>query len=302
VVTRHIAVINESENLSASDVAKAAAAIQRQVTDDFGPAWNVTGTADSFPSLNDMPHGYWPVVIRDEIGISAPGVHLSDGGEKAFALVLFTGSRWTVALSHEILEMLADPFGKTFLTGPSVRPDQGAVEYLVEVCDPCQSDDCGYPVNGVLVSDFVAPAFYSGFGPGRYTFGGNLTEPRTVCPFSYMTWRDPLSGKWWQLIDTGSGPKTKAITVDVRQAHVHLRGVIDRATNPEIARAREKQAGGRRVRQTADRKRVHSLMNKYARTTAADAAWWRGQIEQLARRTAGKPAGDGPGSGQASEA
>ena len=47
--------------------------------------------------------------------------------------------------------LLIDPFGKSFVTGPSVRPDQATVEYLVEVCDPCQSDDCGYVVNGVLV-------------------------------------------------------------------------------------------------------------------------------------------------------
>lgn len=232
MVAQHVAVISESENLSSSDVARATAAVQKQVTNDFGPVWGVTATVDAFPTLDDMPHGCWPVVVRDDIGINVPGVHLSDGGEKAFALVLFTGSRWTMTLSHEVLDLLADPFGKTFLTGPSVRPEQGTVEYLVEVCDPCQADDCGYLVNGILVSDFVIPAFYKGFGPGRYSFAGHLPEPRTVRPFSYMTWRDPLSDQWWQLIDPGDGPESKQIEVDVSLANVHLRGVIDRATDP----------------------------------------------------------------------
>jgi hypothetical protein len=288
VVTRHIAIINESENLSPSDVAKAAAAVQKQVTNDFGPVWDVSATIDVFPALDDMPQGYWPVVVRDDIGINVPGVHLSDGGEKAFALLLFTGGRWTKTLSHEILDLLADPFGKTFLTGPSVRADQGTVEYLVEVCDPCQSDDCGYLANGVLVSDFVLPAFYKGFGPRRYSFAGHLDQPRTVRPFSYMTWRDPLSDQWWQLIDTGTGAKTQAITVDVSLANVHLRGLIDRATDPKIQAAKKKHPG-RGKRSTADQKRLQDLMSKYALTTAAQARWWRGQIEKLARRMAARP-------------
>jgi hypothetical protein len=294
VVTRHIAVINESENLSADDLARASAAVQKQVTNDFGPVWGVTATVDAFPSLESMPFGYWPVVVRDDIGINVPGVHLSDGGEKAFALVLFTGSRWAMNLSHEILDMLADPFGNTFLTGPSVRADQGSVEYLVEVGDPCQSEDCGYAVNGVLMSDFVTPAFYKSHGPGRYSFAGHVTEPRTVRPFSYLTWKEPLTSEWWQLIDTGSGPRTKTITIDVSLANVHLRGVIDRATDPVIRSARAKRSAGKARKPTAEQKRLHDLMSKYARTTAAQAAWWRGQLEQLARRVAGYPAGNGP--------
>jgi hypothetical protein len=272
-------------------VAKAAAAVQKQVTDHFGPAWDVTATVDAFPSLDDMPHGYWPVVIRDDIGINQPGIHLSDGGQKCFALVLFSGSKWTLTLSHEILDMLADPFGVTFQAGPSVKPGQGSVEYLVEVCDPCQSDDCAYPVNGVLVSDFVTKAYYTGYGSGFYSYARNLTQPRTVKPYSYLTWYNPLSRDWWQLIDTGEGPKTQGITVDVSLANIHLRGIIDRATDPKIQAAKKKRGAGKSARVSADQKRVHELMSKYAQTTAAEAEWWREQIEAVARRAAGESAG-----------
>ena len=55
-----------------------------------------------FSALSNMPPGYWPVVIKDEIGINEPGAHVSNDGQKPFALVLFTGEKWTITLSHEI--------------------------------------------------------------------------------------------------------------------------------------------------------------------------------------------------------
>src|SRR5207249_747036 len=156
VEVRHIAVINQSQQLSRGAVEKAVAAVQKQVTGDFGPVWGVTATVALFSTLAVMPSGSWPVAIRDEIGINEPGAHTSTDGQKPFALVLFTGSTWTITLSHEVLELLVDPFGTTRFTGPSVREGDGDVEYLAEICDPCQSDDCSYLVNGdQRVSDFV---------------------------------------------------------------------------------------------------------------------------------------------------
>ena len=83
--------------------------------------------------------------------------------------------------------MLADPLGKEFATGPSLLPDQGTVEYLIEVCDPCQEAAYGYAVNGVVLSDFILPTYYKAFGDGRYSFAGNITEPRRVLPGGYVS-------------------------------------------------------------------------------------------------------------------
>jgi hypothetical protein len=44
-----------------------AAALQKQVTRDFGPVWQITGTVDAFETLETVPVDYWPVVIRDNI-------------------------------------------------------------------------------------------------------------------------------------------------------------------------------------------------------------------------------------------
>jgi hypothetical protein len=292
MITRHIAVINQSKNLTPAELAQASAAVQKQVTVDFGPIWEVSATVDAFPDLESMPQGYWPVVVQDDIGINVPGIHLSDGGEKAFALVLFTGSKWTQTLSHEIIDLLLDPFGKTFLTGPSVRPDQATVEYLVEVCDPCQASDCGYAVNGLLMSDFVLPEYYKGFGAGKYSFARHITEPRTVSRFGYVTWRDPITEQWWQLIDTGDGATTQTITVDASLANVHLRGLIDRATDKQLKAAMQKFRNVKAAPISEDHHRVHALMSRYAETTAAQARWWSGQLQKIAntiRVKDGKP-------------
>src|SRR4051812_18453705 len=101
--THSIALVNESVNLSANDLAAASAAVQQQVTKDFAPLWGVTATVTPSPGLDSRPAGSWPVIVRDDIGLNVPGVHLSDGETLAFALVLFTGSRWTVGLSQMIL-------------------------------------------------------------------------------------------------------------------------------------------------------------------------------------------------------
>src|SRR5207247_9143315 len=77
---------------------------------------------------------------------------------------------------------------------------QGQVEYLVEACDPCQDGQFAYPIDGVLVSDFVTPHFYDAFetAGARYSSGGNVEGPRVILPGGYISWRDPLSVAIWQ--------------------------------------------------------------------------------------------------------
>jgi hypothetical protein len=282
VPTRQIAVINQSEELTADDVARAAAAVQKQVVNDFGPLWGVTATVSVFPSL-EIPPDYWPVVIRDDIGINEPGVHSTEFPEKPFALVLFTGSKWTVTLSHEILELLLDPSGTLLISGPSVRPDEGTVEYLAEICDPCQSNACAYLVNGdQWMSDFVTPAFYKGFGPGRYSFAGNVLQPRQVMPFGYMTWHDPVHDAWWQVLDRGNGPQFRPLDPSVLRPNVHLRGAIDRDTEA-VLRHWHKPARPRRL--SAAEKALQQRAERHAAVARAQAAWWQRQIEQVSGRS-----------------
>jgi hypothetical protein len=145
-----------------------------------------------------VPLGYWPVIIRDDIGFNAAGIHLDRDGQP-FALVEMSDS-WSLTASHEVLEMLADPFGNRLVAGKGIKQGQPRVEYLVEVCDPSEAAEFGYTVNGILVSDFYTPRYFDPVKASgvRYSFTGAIKKPREVLKGGYLSWRDPKTGHWWQ--------------------------------------------------------------------------------------------------------
>ena len=196
---RQIAIVPDgSVDVSGSELSRVGAALQKQVARDFAPIWRRRASVDAFPSLEDVPLGYWPVVIVRDVR-NAAGVHLDNNGQP-FALVEF-GPDWSLTASHETLEMLADPFGSRLVAGQSPKRGQGRVEFLVEVCDPCEAGEYAYSVNGLLVSDFYTPHFLDPVSAGavRYSFTGAITAPRRVLPGGYLSWLEPVSGEWWQL-------------------------------------------------------------------------------------------------------
>jgi len=107
--------------------------------------------------------------------------------------------------------MLADPLAKYTLSGPSPYPqDRGrGVEFLVEPCDPSQDAKYGYKIDGVLVSDFVFPSYYTSAkaANGKYSFTGVVTQPRQVLKGGYLSWHNPFSDEWIQLTFFGSSQK-----------------------------------------------------------------------------------------------
>src|SRR5438552_791581 len=132
---RHLAIVSQSKKLKSSDVAAASAAIQKQVSRDFGPIWQIVATVSYFEKLTDVPLGYWPVIIKDDINEQgAAGIHLDDN-KQPYALVQ-AENYWQLATSHETLEMLADPTGNHLMTGNSPKKGEGRVQFLVEVWDP----------------------------------------------------------------------------------------------------------------------------------------------------------------------
>jgi hypothetical protein len=229
---RHVALVpddNIGHHLKASDVTRVAAALQKQATRDFGPIWGVTATVDAFASLDDVPLGYWPIIVGHE-GQGGGGVHLDDNNQP-YALVDLTPD-WTVTVSHECLEMLADPFGNRMVAADSPNPKRpGRVEFLVEVCDPIEDPTFGYTANGVRVSDFYFPNYFDPGPHGRkaastkYDFMGHLNAPREVLAAGYLSWRE-ASGEWYQEQYFGSKPKFVALgKLDKR--HGSLRAWID---------------------------------------------------------------------------
>jgi hypothetical protein len=201
VLTIHVALVADTDAVSAREITRVAAALDKQVTRDFGPRWGVLATVDPVFSLEDIPVGYWPLILRDRIKApGADGFHKDRFGQP-LALMALTDS-WSLTASHECLEMLADPFGDRMIPGPSIKRGEGRVSYLVEVCDPPESDEFAYTVNDVLVSDFITPAYYDPVKVDgvRYSFTGAIERPRQVLEGGYISWRNQTNEHIEQLV------------------------------------------------------------------------------------------------------
>jgi hypothetical protein len=227
---QQMALVSEVEAITPSELSRVSAALQKQLTRDFGPIWDVTATIDAFARLEDVPLTYWPILVQEDIHIDAAGVHEDKNGQP-FALVQYS-NRWSLTASHEVLEMSADPFGNRLIQSQSVKPDQGRVEYLVEVCDPSEAAEFAYHANGVLVSDFYTPHFFDPVKGDclRYSFTGAIGEPRQVLRGGYLSFHDPPSDHWWQeLWLSGDEPEFRDLGV-LEASNGSLRAQIDRLT------------------------------------------------------------------------
>jgi hypothetical protein len=241
-LTPHIALVPDSPSVTLSDVSGVAAALQKQVTRDFGPLWGISATVDAFEKLEAVPIDYWPVIVRDDIQEpGAAGYHTDDHGQP-FSLVQ-ADPGWELTASHEVLEMLADPFGSRTIAGPPPPKSPAPVSrfkrvtYLVEVCDPCESDQFAYEVNGIPLSDFITPHYYDPNGATgvQYSFRGSIKEPHTVLEGGYVSFGNPVDNHWYQIIVQNGRSHVRHLGVIKATQGKSLRELVDRAVR-EIRR------------------------------------------------------------------
>ena len=108
MLTYHLALVSQTPAVPAESVMEVAAALQRQITRDFAPSWGVAATVEPFPRLDQVPAGYWPLILRDDLtSQTAVGLHLDDHGQPV--ALIQANNVWSLTASHEALEMLADP-------------------------------------------------------------------------------------------------------------------------------------------------------------------------------------------------
>ena len=167
---------------------------------DFAPIWTVAATVVANPN---PPAGTWKIQLQQGIDVPGAAGYHSDKLHQPYAEVDLTAGDWTVTASHELLEMLGDPWGNRLhaaaaLPGWSDAKQSPRVRYLLELADPCERFN--YPVGGVALSDFLLPAFYrSSPGPvAAYSHTGSLTSPLEVADGGYITFIDPRNGDVWQ--------------------------------------------------------------------------------------------------------
>lgn len=235
MLIRQIALVSQTNSISASGLSRVGAALQKQTTRDLAPIWEIKATVDTFAKLSDVPVGYWPIIVTEQDLGDAAGIHEDKQGQP-FALVRYSYG-WSLTASHECLEMLVDPFGNRLMAGPSLAKDQGRVEYLVEVCDPSEDDQFAYRVNGVVVSDFYTPEFFAptAVDGARYSFTHAVTEPRQVLKGGYISWHDPVSDHWFQQIYFGSNPEIRDLGQLTARPNENMRALLYRHTPERIA-------------------------------------------------------------------
>jgi hypothetical protein len=188
----------------------AAIALNLQVTRDLPQFWPVTATVFYLPNPKKIPAGVWPVQLVKTLPPDEGGFH-SDKHKQPYAKVIASAedTTWTIDVSHEILEMLVDPYGNRMqssvaieIVGGKIQDGTGQFGYLVEACDPCEDNSYAYTINGIAVSDFITPHFYDPMvTPGtRYSFTGAIKGPRQILPGGYISWVNAQKDEWQQLM------------------------------------------------------------------------------------------------------
>ncbi len=192
-----IAVTNESSAMTDTQIAPIVAALQKQVSRDFAPLWGIDAQVQLYAKGAQPLDAWWLACFDTSDQAGALGYHdVTPSGlplGKAFVGTdLQYGYSPSVTLSHELLEMLADPEIDTVIqVGASTF-------YAYENCDAVETDNLGYLIDGILVSDFVTPAWFRHWqGQTRFDFRGLVKKPLQLLRGGYIGIWTPHGG-WTQ--------------------------------------------------------------------------------------------------------
>ena len=201
-------VVNESSVLTDAQVQNAIPAFQAAVTYDFRPVWDAPCHVTWLPRGSAVPPGGWLCAISDTSDQAGALAYHSLDGKAVPTLSVFAkteqqyGASWTVSLTHELFEALADPYCMASM-------GQQLPFYGLEVCDPVEADDLAYgrrAADGttILISDFVTPHWFIPGAPGPYSYRANVSKPLELAKGGYASvYR---SGGWTQISNFEAAP------------------------------------------------------------------------------------------------
>jgi hypothetical protein len=199
-----IAVFTVSTVVDDAQLQPVVAALQKQVSDDFAPAWGIDADLRFVPAgSKPKPGEWWLAVLDNSDQAGALGYHdLTQEGlplGKVFAKTdQQYGEQWTGTASHELLEMLADPNINLTVFDES---KEGGRLYAYEVCDACEAEKFGYKIDGIPVSDFVYPSWFESFRKANSTqfdHTKKINRPFQLLSGGYIGVYDILQGSGWK--------------------------------------------------------------------------------------------------------
>lgn len=230
-----VAIVNRSTVLTDDEVSSYAVAFHKQVRDDLRRHWLTHAIVYFSPVDMAIAPDTWVVQFQDTLDVDgALGYHDLSDLDVPVSLIgakldLDNGYSPSVTGSHEVCEMLVDPF-------INEATQVGASTFIAtEVCDPCEADEYGYRIgdhvgNKILVSDFITPHWFQTGAPPPYDFAGHHTEPLTLLPGGYTSYWTPEQG-WQQAF----ADRADAASEDNHVASVRARNSLrtwGRATKP----------------------------------------------------------------------
>jgi len=231
-----ISVINHTNgHLNDGAVQTAIRAINRQIAEDFAPYWGMSaklrleGKAGLKPDAQQASDMRGDAVLYLWNEVDVPGAlgyheHNNEGIPYGFvftALAQEVGEEWTVTLSHEALELIADPEANLLVKGPHPADATHDVFHWYEMCDAVQAGT--YPIDGVAVSNFVLPLYFTGGeeATGRNDFLGDAHNGATlrsfgVNPGGYVGFFDPQAGDYGTYTQPGDREATKRLAAKMK--------------------------------------------------------------------------------------
>lgn len=167
-----LSVINHTPIPDAA-VQEAIRAVNRQIAGDFAPYWSMSATlrlegkSAGQPETRDLRDMRGDGVIylwNGKDPLAALGFHEANHRGIPYGFVFTELARslreeWTTSLSHEALEMIADPECNLLVRGPHPSKRGLEVFHYYEMCDAVQGET--YEIDGVTVSNFLLPLYFT---------------------------------------------------------------------------------------------------------------------------------------------
>jgi len=237
-----ISIINHTNGkISDEEIQVAIRAINRQIAEDFEPYWSLgarlrlEGRSQEKPGKTDLADMRGDAVLYLWSGSDvdgALGYHDTNnrGIPYGFVFTEFSkelGESWTATLSHEALELVADPEANLLVQGPHPEHPKQVVFHWYEMCDAVQDET--YEIEHVEVSNFVLPLYFTGGDElgSRNDFLGRAYKGKTlqsfnVNPGGYCGFFNPESGEHETFERKGDKKAAKRVKLKMKSSGARL--------------------------------------------------------------------------------
>jgi hypothetical protein len=204
---------NVSTYVADSAVKNALPAFNAAAHEDFAPSWHIDANL-VFIGKAAAPVGASTITIVDKGPVKgALAYHELVNGVPDSIIYAGTsryyGYSWSVALTHELWEQLADvPAGAGAVS--TMQGSDGTI-WAQEVADPVESDADAYTRPGadgrpVLISDFVTQKWFGALTSGPYDFANHIQQPLQIDKGGYAQWWD---GVTWNIVENFRGARDR---------------------------------------------------------------------------------------------